>query len=189
MTKKIGTRHFTKEQKNYDPVVVIGSKHVLISQMDFLDQINANIGIAHKVSNIYFRDSPDRDDVMQEMMYQLWRSHKNFDGRSKFSTWMYSVCLNTALTYRRRIRKSESLSNKHNQIPASPKSDKEEVTEILSQAISKLSEVNKAIMLLYLEDMSYEEIAEITGLTRSNVSVRIMRTKKELESLLKDKIL
>jgi RNA polymerase sigma factor (sigma-70 family) len=157
--------------------------------MDFLDQINANIGIAHKVCNIYFRDSADREDVIQEMMYQLWRSHQTFDGRSKFSTWMYSVCLNTALTYRRKVRKNESLSKAHHQIPASPKSDKEEIAEILSQAISILSEVNKAIMLLYLEDMSYDEIADITGLTRSNVSVRIMRAKKELESILKDKIL
>ncbi|MEI9918066.1 MAG: sigma-70 family RNA polymerase sigma factor [Bacteroidota bacterium] len=157
--------------------------------MNFLDHINANIGIAHKVCNIYFRDSADRDDVMQEMMYQLWRSHKNFDGRSKFSTWMYSVCLNTALTYKRKIRKSESLSNIHNQIAATPMSDKEKITEILMEAIATLSEVNKAIMLLYLEDMSYDEIAEITGLTRSNVSVRIMRAKKELELILKDKIL
>lgn len=157
--------------------------------MDFLGQINANIGIAHKVCRIYFRDTVDREDVMQEMMYQLWRSHKNFDGRSKFSTWMYSVCLNTALTYRRKIKSNESLSKVHNQIPASPASNKEEVTEMLSQAISTLSEVNKAIILLYLEDMSYDEIAEITGLTRSNVSVRIMRAKKELEEKLKDKIL
>jgi RNA polymerase sigma factor (sigma-70 family) len=156
--------------------------------MDFLALINANIGIAHKVCNIYFRDNDDREDVVQEMMYQLWRSHKNFDGRSKFSTWMYSVCLNTALTYRKKLKKSESLSTVHNQIPASPASNKEEVTEMLSQAISTLSEVNKAIMLLYLEDMSYDEIAEITGLTRSNVSVRIVRAKKELEGKLKENI-
>jgi RNA polymerase sigma factor (sigma-70 family) len=101
---------------------------------------------------------------------------------------MYSVCLNTALTYRKKLKKSESLSTVHNQIPASPASNKEEVTEMLSQAISTLSEVNKAIMLLYLEDMSYDEIAEITGLTRSNVSVRIVRAKKELEGKLKENI-
>jgi RNA polymerase sigma factor (sigma-70 family) len=156
--------------------------------MDFLGQINANIGIAHKVCNIYFRDSADREDVMQEMMYQLWRSRKNFDGRSKFSTWMYSVCLNTALTYQKKIRRNEPLSKRHDQLPASPTSNKEEVTEIVSRAISTLSEVNKAIMLLYMEDMSYEEIAGITGLTRSNVSVRIVRAKKELESKLKENI-
>jgi RNA polymerase sigma factor (sigma-70 family) len=157
--------------------------------MNFLDSINENMGIAHKVCNIYFRDSADREDVMQEMMYQLWRSHKSFDGRSKFSTWMYSVCLNTALTYRKKIRTNESLTNRHEQIPASPSSDKQEVTEMLSQAISTLSEVNKAIMLLYLEDLTYDEIAGIMGLTRSNVSVRIVRAKKELEEKLKDKIL
>ena len=159
--------------------------------MDFLSHINENIGIAYKVCNIYFRYSVDRDDVMQEMMYQLWRSKGNFDGRSKFSTWMYSVCLNTALGYRRKSKdkKNESLSTVHNQIPASAASNKEEITNILLDAISTLSEVNKAIMLFYLEDMSHDEIAEITGLTRSNVSVRIMRAKKELELKLKDKVL
>ena len=155
--------------------------------MDFLEQINSNIGIAHKVCNIYFRDSDEREDVMQEMMYQLWRSHKSFDGRSKFSTWMYRVCLNTVLTYRRKNKndRKESLSNVHHQIAAPQPNGKEETMEMLSKAIESLSPVNKAIILLYLEDMSYEEIATITGLTKTNVSVRIMRAKKELEEKLK----
>jgi RNA polymerase sigma-70 factor (ECF subfamily) len=154
--------------------------------MTFLDHINANMGIAHKVCNVYFRDADDRQDVMQEMMYQLWRSYPGFDGRSKFSTWMYRVCLNTALTFRRKSKhdKKEPLSNKHEQV-VDEISDKKETTEMLLKAIELLSPVNKAIMLLYLEEMSYDEIAEITGLTRSNVSVRIMRAKEEL----KDKIL
>jgi RNA polymerase sigma-70 factor (ECF subfamily) len=156
--------------------------------MTFLEHINTNMGIAHKVCNIYFRDNADREDVMQEMMYQLWRSRDRFDGRSKFSTWMYSVCLNTALTYRRKARVSESLSEAHDQIAEQPE-NKEEESVMLLNAISTLSAVNKAIMLLYLENMSYDEIAEITGLTKSNVSVRIVRAKKELESKLKDKIL
>jgi RNA polymerase sigma factor (sigma-70 family) len=156
--------------------------------MTFLEHINANTGIAHKVCNIYFRDSDERQDVLQEMMYQLWRSFPGFDGRSKFSTWMYRVCLNTALTYRRKSKsdKRESLSEKHDRIEEA--SDKEEQIELLNAAIATLSPINKAIMLLYLEDMTYEEIAEIMGLTRSNVSVRIMRAKQELEEKLKDKI-
>ena len=156
--------------------------------MSFLEDINQNLGIAHKVCNIYFRDSDERDDVMQEMMYQLWRSHKSFDGRSKFSTWMYRVCLNTGLTYRRKSKndRNESLSKVHNQIAAPQSGNKEETVELLSAAIATLSPVNKAIILLYMEDMSYDEIASITGLTKSNVSVRIMRAKKELETKLKN---
>ena len=156
--------------------------------MTLLELINANLGIAHKVCHIYFREEADREDVLQEMMYQLWRSYDRFDGRSKFSTWMYSVCLNTALTYKRKSKSNlnEPLSKAHNVIEE--ESDKEKSVEMLSAAIATLSPVNKAIMLLYLEEMTYDEIAEITGLTKSNVSVKIMRIKKELGDKLKDKI-
>ena len=150
--------------------------------MTLLELINANLGIAHKVCRIYFRDPVDREDAMQEMMYQIWRSYEKFDNRSKFSTWMYSVCLNTALTYRRKNKVNESLSDQHDLVEEV--STKEEETELLLKAISQLSSINKAIMLLYLEEMSYDEIAEIVGITKSNVSVRIMRAKEELKNKL-----
>jgi len=156
----------------------------------FIQQINQNLGIAHKVCRLYFTDADDRDDVLQEMMYQLWRSYPGFGGRSKFSTWMYSVCLNTALTYRRKDKKqkNESLSQMHHQIAETPSGDKSEAITLLFDAIATLPPVNKAIVLLYLENMSYEEIANITGLSKSNVSVRLVRIKKELEIELKKKI-
>lgn len=156
----------------------------------FIQLINENLGIAHKVCNVYFEDPEDREDVFQEMMYQLWRSYKSFDGNSKFSTWMYRVCLNTALTYRRKskLRETESLSSKHRQIPNQPSEEKEEEIALLFEAIATLSPLNKAIILSYLEDMSYEEIAAITGLSRSNVSVRLVRIKKELELQMTKKI-
>ncbi len=155
----------------------------------FLQLINENMGIAHKVCRVYFPDATDQEDVLQEMMYQLWRSYPHFDGRSKFSTWMYSVCLNTALTYRRKHRKTkiESLSTGHLQIPEQPSENKQEAITLLFDAIATLSPVNKAIVLLYLENMRYEEIAAIVGLSTSNVSVRLVRIKKELEILLKNK--
>lgn len=151
--------------------------------MPLLELINANLGIAHKVCNSWFRDPSDREDAMQEMMYQLWRSYDRFDGRSKFSTWMYSVCLNTALTYVRKNKKrNERLSEEHDVIDE--EAADEEKIEALRNQIETLSPINKAIMLLYLEEMSYDEIAEITGLTRSNVSVRLVRIKKELKEKL-----
>jgi RNA polymerase sigma factor (sigma-70 family) len=156
----------------------------------FIQQVNQNLGIAQKVSRVYFTDSDDREDALQEMMYQLWRSYPRFDGRSKFSTWMYSVCLNTAFTYRRKIKKNnaESLSLAHYQIPEEPSINQEESIAQLFDAIATLSSLNKAIVLLYLEDLSYEEIAAITGLSKSNVSVRLVRIKKELETQLKRNI-
>lgn len=154
---------------------------------DFLEVINQNIGIAHKVCRIYFQDTDEREDVLQEMMYQLWRSYKQFDGHSKFSTWMYSVCLNTALTYKRKTIKhrAEPLSESHHQIADQHGGVNQEDISLLFDAIGTLSSLNKAIIFLYLENMSYEEIASITGLTKSNVSVRLVRIKKELEIRLK----
>src|SRR5687767_2509679 len=156
----------------------------------FLQQINQNQGIAHKVARLYFTERDDREDVLQEMMYQLWRSYNGFDGRSKFSTWMYSVCLNTALTYKRNDKKekNESLSHTHYQIANPPTENKDAAIELLFEAIAGLSPVNKAIVLLHLEKMSYEEIAVITGVTKSNVSVRLVRIKKELEIEMRKKI-
>jgi RNA polymerase sigma factor (sigma-70 family) len=152
----------------------------------FLQQINQNLGIAHKICRGYFQDKEDRADAFQEMMYQLWRSYESFQGNAKFSTWMYRVCLNTAMTYKRKSRKVgfDSLSGWHDQVAESAAAGREEV-DLLFEAIATLSPVNKAVVLLYLEDLSYEEIAGITGLSRSNVSVKMFRIKKELEVLLK----
>ncbi|MEJ7642975.1 MAG: sigma-70 family RNA polymerase sigma factor [Chryseolinea sp.] len=154
---------------------------------DFLKLINDNLGIAQKVTTIYFDDLDTRQDVMQEMMYQLWKSFRTFDGRSKFSTWMYSVCLNTALTYHRKSRKdqSERLKAHHDNIADKSGGTDDEDMLFMFQAIAALSPLNKAIVLLYLEDMSYEEIATITGLTKTNVSVRLVRIKKELQLFMK----
>lgn len=153
----------------------------------FMQQLNQHLGIAHKVCGLYFDDAEEKQDVVQEMLYQLWRSYPSFDGRSKFSTWMYRVCLNTALTYRRKERKHQNqpLSEGHHQIPDEPAAHQEESIKLLHAAIASLSPLNKAIVLLYLEDLRYEEIAQITGLTKSNVSVRLVRIKKELETILK----
>jgi RNA polymerase sigma-70 factor, ECF subfamily len=97
---------------------------------------------------------------------------------------MYRVCLNTALTYLRKNKRkrSEIIASEHNQIPDHGRSGADENIEMLYEAISLLSPINKAIILLYLEDMSYEEIADVTSLSKSNVSVRLVRIKKELEN-------
>ena len=152
-----------------------------------MQQLNQHLGIAHKVCGLYFSDAAEKQDVVQEMLYQLWRSYPNFDGRSRFPTWMYSVCLNTALTYRRKEskHKNQPLSLHHHQIPDEHVSHQEENLQLLHEAIAILSPLNKAIVLLYLEDLRYEEISEITGLTKSNVSVRLVRIKKELETMMK----
>lgn len=156
----------------------------------FVGNINQNLGIAHRIARIYFDNASEREDVIQEMMFHLWQSYSKFNNQSKFSTWMYSVCLNTALTYRRKSRKGKvvNLSTPHFQIPDNVNEDKNEEISLLLEAIGKLSELNKAIVLLYLDNVSYEEIAAILGLSRSNVSVRLVRIKRDLETELRSKI-
>lgn len=151
----------------------------------FIDQINRNMGIAHKVCNIYFTDSQDREDLIQEMLYQLWKGYPTFQNNSKFSTWMYKVCLNTALTNLKRIKRTrnESISDAHNQIADEPLGEQEGDLAVLYRMLEKLSPLNKSIVLLYLEGLPYDEISAITGLSRSNISVRLVRIKNELREL------
>jgi len=156
---------------------------------DFIEQVNQHLGIAHKVCRMHFSQAEEQEDVLQEMMFQLWRSYKSYTGAAKFSTWMYRVCLNTALAQLRSNKKTATVpfSADHLQIPDSSVSNKKTDTELLMQAIAVLPPINKSIILLYLEDLSYQEIADITGFTRSNVSVRIVRIKQQLENILADK--
>jgi RNA polymerase sigma-70 factor (ECF subfamily) len=153
----------------------------------FVALINANLAIAHKISRVYFDDAADREDVFQEMMFQLWRSFPAFKSKSKFSTWMYRVCMNTALTFRKRQRPAtERLEDTHYQISQTEDSGQERM-QVVFAAIATLPQLDKAIITLYLDELSYEEIAEITGLSRSNVSVRIFRIKQQLEKIVRTK--
>lgn len=156
---------------------------------DFIEQVNQHLGIAHKVCRMHFSQPEEQEDVLQEMMFQLWRSYKSYNGAAKFSTWMYRVCLNTALAQLRCSKRMATVpfSQDHLQIPDSSISTKKKETELLMQAIAALSPINRSIILLYLEDLSYQEIADITGFTKSNVSVRIVRIKQELENRLAEK--
>ncbi|WP_295794790.1 RNA polymerase sigma factor [Mucilaginibacter sp.] len=161
-----------------------------ITEDKFVEDINQNIGIIHKICNIYFIDADDRKDACQEILYQLWRSHPGFRGGSKFSTWMYKVALNTAITYSKKgSREVPTDMQTGNWEQLSAGNEQQHVNErmaLLYAAINTLSVADKAITLLYLEDNSYDEIAEITGLTKTNVSVRLVRIKKALKEKLKN---
>lgn len=156
-----------------------------ILETRFLGQINANIGIAHKVCNIYFDDPEERADALQEMFYQLWRGYPKFREQSKFSTWMYTVCLNTAITYFKKHQKSkhEPASYGDFELDSDESSDEyESRLQTLHNLIESLSPVNKSIVLLYMEGIKYDEISAITGLSKTNISVRLVRIKKELKT-------
>lgn len=160
-----------------------------ITEGDFLNSVNLNIGIIHRVCNIYFTNSADRQDACQEILYQLWKSHKGFSGASKFSTWMYKVAFNTAIGMiknKKRESPKEEISEYHlHNIADTNPADKTERINLLYKAIHTLSSIDKAIAILYLEENSYEEMAIITGLSKTNISVRLVRIRKELKEKLK----
>jgi RNA polymerase sigma factor (sigma-70 family) len=158
-------------------------------ETQFVMELNQHTGIIHRVCRIYFTDPIDRQDVFQEIVYQLWKSYPSFKGESKFSTWMYTVALNTAFSQIRKEKRSiqqEPLHDHLSEITPYQQSDTEEQMNLLYSAINTLSLMDKAIVLLYLEDNSYEEIAAVTGLTKTNVSVRLVRIKRKLEEKLKE---
>ncbi|RAJ90865.1 RNA polymerase sigma-70 factor (ECF subfamily) [Larkinella arboricola] len=156
----------------------------------FLAQLNQHLAIAHKISRVYQSDADERADLVQEMIYQLWKAYPSFNGQAKFSTWMYSVCLNTALTYQRKAKRwqHQTLMPLHEQVPDAAPNDREDISLRLFEAIADLAPLNKAVIILHLDGLSYEEIATVLGISLSNVSVRLVRIRKELETRLKDKL-
>jgi RNA polymerase sigma-70 factor (ECF subfamily) len=144
------------------------------------------MGIIYKICNLYAAEE-DRDDLKQEIIYQLWKSYSSFRGDSKFQSWMYRVALNTAmLGLRARKMKYTGLSAHALEISDDPyeHEDKEIRIRQLYKQISKLKDLDKTIIFLYLEQCSYDEIAEITGISTKNVSVRLVRIREKLRAQL-----
>lgn len=158
-------------------------------EQQFIDMINAHRGLLYKVCNLYCDDAEDRKDLFQETVLQLWRSFKNFRNDAKPSTWMYRIALNTAISnFRKESRKPERLtiSAEELQIPdMEDTSGQNEKLTMLKQAIDSLSNIEKAIIMLYLEEKSYEEIADIVGITKTNVGAKLNRIKSKLETFIK----
>ena len=154
-------------------------------EKEFMDHIIRNEAMIHKVCNIYSSSHVDRQDLRQEIIYQLWRSFPSFQGRSKFQTWLYRVALNTAIYYNRKKQPyAVGLSNIEIQDEEGWKELEEKLRRIY-MAIRALNQIDRAIIFLYLERHSYEQIAEISGLSQKNVSVRIVRIKEKLRQTIK----
>jgi RNA polymerase sigma-70 factor, ECF subfamily len=158
-------------------------------ETQFLTDLNNNIGIVHRVCNVYLNDADEKQDLYQEIIYQLWKSYPGFKGEAKFSTWMYKVAMNTAISQLRKSSKAVKEEPLPDHLPEIASTNEEAQLEdkmkMLYAVINQLSPVDKAIILLYLDDNSYEQIAAVTGFTKTNVSVRLVRIKKQLEKLLK----
>jgi RNA polymerase sigma-70 factor (ECF subfamily) len=152
----------------------------------FVEMIYSNMGIIYKICKLY-AEREDQEDLKQEIIYQLWKSYPTYRGDSKFQSWMYRVALNTAmLGLRARKMKYTGLTDQELKTSEDPfeKQDEEARVKLLYRQISKLKDLDKTIIFLYLEQCSYEEIAEITGISTKNVSVRLVRIREKLRKML-----
>lgn len=161
-----------------------------MDQTDFLRLIEDNKGILYKIASSYCRNAGDRDDLIQEMIYQLWKSGGKFDDNHKFSTWMYRIALNVAISfYRKNNRSGVQVALAADLHVADPDSghgadELEERMDALQQFIASLGDLDKALMILYLEERPYHEIAEILGITETNVATKLSRIKGRLKQQL-----
>lgn len=153
-----------------------------MTKAEFLDHTMPHQGIIYKVVNIYAEYKEDREDLLQEIWLQLWLSFPRFKFQSKVSTWMYQVALNTALTH---IRKSATRDKHFKEVAAmqhiDDNSERAEQERLLWDMIRSLKQAEKALILLYIEGISYREIAEITGESEGNVGVKLNRIKQKMK--------
>jgi len=158
-----------------------------MNSLDFESIIEKNKGIIYKVANSYCKDSDDCKDLVQEIIIQLWRSFKRFDHSSKLSTWMYRVALNVAISFYRKDSKRKMFSSELTEnliaiIPENESSETEGQINQLQQFIVELKDMDRALMILYLEDRTQKEMGEIMGITETNVSTKIARIKEKLRT-------
>jgi RNA polymerase sigma factor (sigma-70 family) len=152
----------------------------------FFELIQKNKGIILKICNSYCRNKCDREDLAQEIIYNLWKSGKKFDPDYKFSTWMYRIALNVAISFFRKEKKAFRTFPAHEvhldiEDSGPNEDDSAKQIQLLQRFINELKELDKALILLSFESNSYREIAEITGISESNVATRISRIKERLK--------
>jgi len=158
----------------------------------FLNILEKNVGIILKISRAYTNSVQDKEDLINDITLELWKSFDRFKGESRISTWIYRVAINTSMNFNRK-KKSDRLYfppdlkefEDLRWITEPPDSSH---SEILYQCIDELSQLNKAIILLYLDGNSHEEISEITGISKTNVGTRIGRIKDQIKNLVTSKI-
>jgi RNA polymerase sigma-70 factor (ECF subfamily) len=156
----------------------------------FIKTIDDHKKIIYKIVNSYCPNKEHRKDLEQEIIIQLWNSFDNYNDKYKYSTWMYRIALNVAISFYRKEKKQPVKNDFYNEASIFNIVDENEENEteldahlkLLQKFINNLNELNKALMLLYLEERNYEEIAEIMGITKTNVATKISRIKLKLKN-------
>lgn len=154
-------------------------------EREFIQLIQQHSGIIHKVCSLYVEGKENRDDLFQEITLQAWKSYPRFQGNSLFSTWLYRVALNTAITYFKQQKRNPThhAAEEFPELLDNDTNIREEQFEMMYRAIAQLTEVDKALVLLYLEDFPYDEIAAMMGITANHVAVKMNRIKSKLQML------
>ncbi len=154
----------------------------------FLSDFEANQNIVHKICRLYTTNQDAHNDLFQEITIQLWKNYSKFRGEAKFSTWMYRVALNTAISlYRKSTRtvKTQDITDYAFKIKAIDYDETEELQlKALYNAIRKLNDIDKALIFLYLEDKPYKEISVTLGISEVNARVKMNRAKDKLKKVL-----
>ncbi|MBR9914365.1 MAG: RNA polymerase sigma factor [Algicola sp.] len=154
----------------------------------FVELLEKHQNIVHKVCRLYTNNQDAHNDLFQEITIQLWKAYPKFRGDSKFSTWMYRVGLNTAITLYRKSKRSiktQEFENVAFKIKSEAYDDTEEQQlKLLYKAVQQLNDIEKALVFLYLEDKNYSEISETLGITEVNARVKMNRVKKKLRTIL-----
>jgi RNA polymerase sigma-70 factor (ECF subfamily) len=155
---------------------------------EFVKQLDENQNIVHKICRLYTNDQHAHNDLFQEVTVQLWRAYPKFRGDSKFSTWMYRVALNTAITlYRKSTRRVKTQDYESVQFKIEDRREDDEQMEqitLLYGAVKQLNDIEKALVFLYLEDKNYREIAETMGISEVNARVKMNRIKTKLTNII-----
>jgi len=154
----------------------------------FLSDFEKNQNIVHKICRMYTTNRDAHNDLFQEVTIQLWKNYEKFRGEAKFSTWMYRVALNTAISlYRKSTRRlnTQDITAFEYKIKAVDYDDTEELQlKALYNAIQQLNDIEKALIFLYLEDKPYKEISETLGISNGNARVKMNRAKEKLKNIL-----
>jgi RNA polymerase sigma factor (sigma-70 family) len=152
----------------------------------FLSVIQAHKGIIYKVANSYCKDAEDRKDLVQDIIVQLWKAFASYSDQYHYSTWIYRIALNVAISFYRKETRRKPISNPLSDdiltlVDTTVSDGLEDNIGFLQRFISELKELDKALLLLYLEEKSHREIAEIMGMSETNVSTKIGRIKQILK--------
>jgi RNA polymerase sigma-70 factor (ECF subfamily) len=166
---------------------------MLVYNEEIIQKIEEFQPLIRKVCLMYAQNRAESDDMFQEICIQLWRAYPQFKGESKFSTWLYRVSINTAISWIRKEKKhrltdieNEKMFGVHDDTPFYVEQEKREQVSALHRAIKKLNDVDRTLVLLYLEEVAYAEISEILGLTVNNIKVKMNRVKKRLKKLMEN---